>query len=234
VTPSQPSTAAAVSGNPAPSAQVASALATAPELVQAFAKKYKAVKPLELREELGIFSEKPVGQVRVFESVSAFQKYLNQSKETVLQIGDFKNYVKPEDAAKFREVLHAHAAKSGADYLVLVTDSKELAQNFKIEPECPLVYCAVAYKRAEARLGIDPSKEAVQKDQIKIAGFTPRSRAKKCGLRVGDIIKKVEGFSPDRAGYWQKALRWKAGEKVKVEVERNGKTLEFEVELTAG
>jgi len=234
---SQPVDVAAKTGNQATSVQATPGLKIEPELVQVFIKKYKSARPLDLREELGIFPEKPVDQVRRFESVVEFQQFLSQSKATVLPIGDFKNYIKPEDAAKFRDALHAFAAKSGADYLVVVTDANELAQNFKAEPGCPypLVYCAVAYKRAEARLGIDPGKEAVQKlDRIKIAGFMPGSRAQKSGLQAGDVIRKVEGYAPDRAGYWQKALRWKAGDKVKVEVERDGKTMEFEVELTAG
>jgi C-terminal processing protease CtpA/Prc len=68
----------------------------------------------------------------------------------------------------------------------------------------------------------------------KIVGFTPGSRAKESGLNVGDVIRKVDGEPKDGLFYWNKALRWKAGDKVKVEVEREGKTVELEVELTAG
>jgi hypothetical protein len=232
----QPVDAALPTGDEATSVQSASTSALTPELVQAFAKKYTIARPLDLREEFGVFPEKPVEQVRLFESMGAFQQFLKrEGNPVVMSIGDFKNYVKPEDADKFREALHAFAAKSGADYLVLVTEKKELALNFRPERGCPvpLVYGALAYKRAEARLGINPSKEAGI-DQLKIGGFMPKSRAEKSGLRVGDVIKKIEGFEPDRAGYWQKALRWKAGEKVKVEVERDGKIMEFEVELIAG
>jgi len=223
----------------APEKATAAPAVTAPkpanlEYAAAFAKLFKTERPLALREELGIFDAKPVEEVRVFESMAAFEAYLKKHRETIAVIGDFKNYIKPDDEPKFRGVLRAHAAKSGADYLVMVTDEKELAKNFKIEPECPLVYGAIAYKRAEARLGIVPAKEASEKGHTKVAGFMKGSLAKKGGLREGDLITKVDGNALDRSGYWRKALRWKAGERVKVEVERDGKIMEFEVELMAG
>lgn len=191
--------------------------------------------PFALRSELGAFPSKPVESVRLFEGMSTFRQFTNQEKLTVRSIGDFKRRVAPDEEMKFRDVLIAHAAKCGADYVVIVTDSEEIERELHLLPMDEVTYCAVAYKRAEAHLGFIPDKGAVQdSNQIKIADFTPGSRAKEDGLRVGDVIQKVDGTPPAGGPYWGKALRWKVGDKVKVEIERGGKIMEFDVALTAG
>jgi len=208
---------------------------TPQDYAKIFGKKYESATPLVLREELDPFPEKPIELVRVFESMGAFNKFLSQGKPTVSKLGEFQNVVRPTVEAEFRQVLLTHAAKSGADYLVILTNPMEIGQNFDVEAKLPLVYCAVVYKRAEARLGIEPDPDALKKKNItKIVGFTPGSRAKESGLNIGDVISKVDGEPKDGLFYWNKALRWKTGDKVKVEVEREGKTVEVEVKLVAG
>jgi serine protease DegS len=87
----------------------------------------------------------------------------------------------------------------------------------------------------KARLGIERDQAAAEEKVTKVSGFLPSSQAEGCGLHLGDVIKKVDGLVPGGSElYWSKAVRWKVGDKVKVEVERDGKPMEFEVELSAG
>lgn len=58
------------------------------------------------------------------------------------------------------------------------------------------------------------------------------SPAEKVGILTGDIIKKIDGVEYTGEDFEEiaKYIKGKEGTKVKIEVERNGKTLEFEVE----
>jgi len=130
--------------------------------------------------------------------------------------------------------LRNNAGEIGADYVVIITDPVEIKRIFQWRLQ-EQFYCALAYKRVTARLGIERDHAAAKNGLTKVSGFMPGARAEACGLRVGDIIKTVDGALPGGGDpYWGKAVRWKVGDKVKVEVEREGKPLEIEIELTAG
>jgi len=201
-------------------------------------KEIKTTKPFILKGGMDDFPARPVAEVRLFEGWKAFQSFTAGEKLVVLPIGEFTSIVLPKNEPSFRQVLINHAASFGADYIVLVTDSKELQRVFP-SPMNQFCYCSRAYKRVTARLGIEGDAAAAKQDIVKIRGFAPGSQAEQGGLRVGDTVKKVDGETPgnniySNHRYWSKVLHWKTGDKVKVEIERDGKALEFEVELTAG
>jgi hypothetical protein len=185
----------------------------------------------------GLFRNLPAKspeEVQVIEGLGVFQKKAEAEELTAWPIAKFATAKMLKDEAGFCRALRAHAAKLGADYVVIMTDQEEIKQIFQPRFE-KLVYCALAYKRVTALLGIDRDEAAAKEDVMRIRGFMRGAKAEQSGLRVGDIVKKVDGVAPeDRERYWSKAVRWKAGDKVKVEIEREGKPMEFEVELTAG
>jgi len=194
----------------------------------------KARTPFVLKGLFRQLPEKTAGEVRLFEGMAGFQKVAAAEELTAWPIAKFASATIPKDEAEFRRVLCAHAGNLGADYVVLITDQQEIKEFFQPRFE-KLVYCALAYKRAKALLGIDRDETAAQENVMKIRGFMRDAHAEQSGLQVGDIIKTVDGVVPgEHEKYWSKAVRWKAGDKVKVEVERDGKTIELEVELVAG
>jgi len=153
---------------------------------------------------------------------------------TIARIAYFSNVVPPESAVetKFRNVLKEHAAFCGADYVVIITDEKELGQNFVMDKLTPWTYGALAFRKARARLGILPDADLYREQlKTKIAGFLPGAHAEQAGLKIGDVLLKVNDVAFDNVAYWDTALRWKAGDKVKIAAERAGETKEFEVEL---
>jgi hypothetical protein len=194
----------------------------------------KAPTPFVLKGLFRQLPEKPAGAVRLFEGMGEFQKVATAEELTAWPIAKFASATIPKDEAEFRRVLCAHAGKLGADYVVLIIDQQEIKEFFQPRFE-KLVYCALAYKRATALLGIDRDETAAQENVLKIRGFMRNAPAEQSGLQVGDIIKTVDGVAPgEHEKYWSKVVRWKVGDKVKVEVERGGKTIELEIELVAG
>jgi len=140
----------------------------------------------------------------------------------------------PDDKAKYIEMLRTEAARLGSEYVVVITDVEELEKEMGVLPLEAVVYGALALKRATAHIGTIRDREAMEMEhKLKILDFTLGSRAKESGLKIGDIIKQIDGTEPEGSMYWKKALRWRVGEKVKVEVERDGKPFEVLVELTA-
>jgi len=190
-------------------------------------------KPFMVYRDSRNLPAKPVDAVRLFETDSVFKRFTDDAKLTAWPIGEFSVGALPKNEAAFRQVLCAHAAQIGADYVVLFTGIDEIDRNFPVTMNQQF-YGAKAYRRVTARLGIKCDEAAAKKKTTKISGFLPESRAEESGLRVGDIVKKVDGVSADDVQYWCKAIRWKVGDKVKTEIERDGKTVELEVELTAG
>ena len=237
----QPNPAVAKSGNQEPVAKPAKPAAPASVTEKDLGltvpvKKIKTTKPFILKSGMDDFPAKPVAEVRLFDGWSTFQSF-TAGKLVVVPIGEFTSVVLPKDEPDFRQVLINHAASFGADYVLLVTDSKELQRVFP-SPMNQFCYCARAYKRVTARLGIEGDLAAAKLDIVKIRGFAPGSLAEQGGLRVGDIVKKVDGETPgnnvyNNHLYWSKALHWKAGDKVKVEIEREGKIVELDVVLSA-
>jgi len=178
---------------------------------------------------------KPAEEVQLFESDAAFRRFAEAEHLTVRKVGEFASSIIPEDEPEFRRVLRGHAGELGADYMVMVTDPAEIKQLFDTSHgDGELFYCAWAYKRVTARLGIEADKAAAKAMVTKISGFLPGSRGEASGLQLGDIVKKVAGEVPGAFGYWKKAVHWKVGDTVKVEIEREGKTLELDVVLSAG
>jgi hypothetical protein len=198
------------------------------------AKKIKTDKPFILRGGLGEFSSNQPDELRMFDGMKAFLEFIKKEGVTVYPIADFAWIVVPDGELKYQDVVRAHAAKIGADIVVMITDPREIREHINASPMQRLVYCGLAYKQAHARLGIQPDTESMKKKHMKIAGFLPGSRAQEVGLQVGDLVRSVDGAQFGSPGYWSKALRWNAGEKVKVAVERDGKPLEFEIELIKG
>jgi len=191
------------------------------------------LKPFMVYRDSRNLPAKPVGEVQLFETDNAFKRFTEGGKITAWPVGQFSVGALPKNEAEFRRVLCAHAAQIGADYVVLFTDIDEIDRNFPVTMNQQF-YAAKAYRRVTARLGIICDEAATKAKITKIAGFPTESRAEESGLRVGDIVKTVDGVAADDAQFWNKAVRWKAGDKVKVEVERDGKTVELEVELVAG
>lgn len=190
--------------------------------------------PFVIKGGFGRLPEQTVEEVKAFEGEAVFRKMVDEKFLTVWSIGRFASATLPKDEAAFRNVLRTHAAKIGADYLVIITDAAEIKRLFPARYD-ELGFCALAYKRVPARIGVECDKEAAQEKIMKVSGFTPGSKAGEAGLLVGDLIKKVEGTMPgSNEMYWQKAVRWKIGDRVKVEIERDGKPVALEVELTAG
>jgi hypothetical protein len=213
--------------------------ATAPAVKKDVApKEHVVINPLVLKGGMDDFAEKPVEAVQVFEGTQAFQRFCAAEKIGAWPIGEYASAKEPKGEAAFRQILCKQAAKFGADYVVVYTNSSEIKRLFPSALN-QLTYCARAYRRVAARVGFEVDPEAAKGDIVKIKGFAAGSLGQAGGLKIGDIIKKVDGQQPGNNimlnhEYWVKALHWKAGDKVKVEVERDGKIVELEVELVAG
>ena len=80
-----------------------------------------------------------------------------------------------------------------------------------------------------AFLGVASDPEA---ENAKIAEVVPGSPAEQAGIKPGDVITKFDGKPVSSfSELQQRVARMKPGDKVKVEVERDGKTKTLEVEL---
>jgi len=201
-------------------------------------REHAVTNPLVLKGGMDDFAEKPVEAVQVFEGTQAFQRFCVAEKIGVWPIGEYASAKEPKDEAAFREILRKQAAKFGADYVVVYSNLVEIKRLFP-SALSQLNYCARAYRRVTARVGFEIDPVAAKDDVVKIRGFAAGSLGQVCGLRIGDIIKKVDGQQPGNNininhEYWVRALHWKVGDKIKVEVERDEKTVELEVELVAG
>lgn len=197
--------------------------------------KFDLKTPFVLKGGMEDFAPRAGEKVRLFPGMVAFQGFLNAGKISVWPIAEFATPYQPENEAVLKESLLHHASQFGADYIVVLKNPAEIRRKFP-SPMENLVFCAVAYRRVEARLGFETDPAAAKEGVVKISGFVAGARAEADGLRVGDVIKTVEDEEPGNSaelnnGYWSKALHWKAGDKVKVKVDRSGETLELTVEL---
>lgn len=78
----------------------------------------------------------------------------------------------------------------------------------------------------------EKARELSQIVGVLIEDFSDRSAAKAAGMQKGDIIKSINNEQIQNfAGLQDRLSRYRPGDKVKVDVERNGKTLSFTVEL---
>jgi len=197
-------------------------------------KEIETLVPFLLKGAFDDYPAIPAAEVRIFEGENAFRKFLDDGSLTAWPIGEFKSVALPKDEAGFRQVMRNNAGDLGADYVVIYTDPVEIKRVFQWRLQ-EQFYCAQIFKRVKARLGIQRDEVATKENVTKVSGFLQGSRAEAGGLHRGDIIKTVDGVVPGGDDlYWSKALRWNVGDKVKVEVERDGKTVELEVELVAG
>lgn len=191
--------------------------------------------PFVLKGGMDDFLARNDHPVRLFPGVAAFRGFLTASKQSVWPIAEFATPYQPENEGALREALLQHAKQFGADYVVVLKNPAEIREKFP-SPVESLVYCAIAYRRVEARLGIEVDPVVAKDGVVKVAGFVKDSQAEANGLRVGDIVKTVQGEEPGSSamlnnGYWSKALHWKAGDKVMVEVDRGGQRVALEVQL---
>jgi len=194
--------------------------------------------PFTLKGGMDDFAGKPIESVAVIDGFAAFKRLTTTEKSVAWPIAEYASIQLPKDDAAFRRVLAAHAAKIGADYVVIITNKNEILRMFP-SPLQQLCFCARAYRRVVARLGFESDPAALKDDMLKIKGFSPGSHGRDCGLAVGDVVLKVDGEKPGNNviidhEYGAKTLHWKVGDKVKVEIEREGKTMDFVVELMAG
>ena len=67
--------------------------------------------------------------------------------------------------------------------------------------------------------------------EAKIVGVMPGTPAKTCGLKAGDIIKKVDDLDVNKDTYYEASnrIKGKEGTNVKIVVERQGKLLTFNI-----
>jgi hypothetical protein len=194
--------------------------------------------PFTLKGGMDDFPAKPVESVKVIDGFAAFKRLTTTEKSVAWPIAEYASIEKPKDEATFRQALLSHAAQIGADYVVIITNKNEIISMFP-SPLQRLCYCARAYRRVVARIGIESDQAALKDDILKIKGFAPGSHGRAGGLAVGDVVLKIDGEKPGNNviinhEYGAKTLHWKVGDKVKVEVDRDGKTLELLVELMAG
>jgi len=168
--------------------------------------------------------------VQVFDGMAAFKRDAD-GKYAAWSIAWYSVDVIPKNDQEVRAALAAHAARLGADIVVVLRSPEEISRYMNAPDLENFVFCALAYRRVHAQLGIEIAKE---KNQTKVRGFKKVSQAADSGIKAGDIIKTVDGAPLDgTATYWQKAVRWKAGDKINVVVERDGQPMEFQVELIA-
>ena len=98
-------------------------------------------------------------------------------------------------------------------------------------------YTAVRRTRNNVRtfLGVQPvatPPEGVK--GILVRSVTPDSPAAKAGVKVGDVVKKVGDKEMKQVrDIYTSLIGKKAGDKLQVVVERDGKTVTMEVELAA-
>ena len=209
-----------------------------PSLAKAAADETVIDTPFTLKGGMDDFAAKPIENVKVIDGFAAFKSLTTTEKIVAWPIAEYASIEMPKDEAAFRRALSSHAARIGADYIVIITNKNEILRTFP-SPLQQLCYCVRAYRRVVARLGIESDLAALKDDILKIKGFALGSHGHASGLAVGDVILKVDGEKPGNNvtinhEYGAKTLHWKVGDKVKVEVERDGKTVEFLVELMAG
>ena len=97
----------------------------------------------------------------------------------------------------------------------------------------PLEYKDFKEKSANTAAG-ETGLVLIRRGYIGVIGSLPDSPAAKAGLRIGDIVEKIAGFSTAQMaiGQAQLLLRGAPGSVVKLSVIRRGKTEPQEVELT--
>jgi carboxyl-terminal processing protease len=97
----------------------------------------------------------------------------------------------------------------------------------------PLEYKDFKEKSANAAAG-ETGLVLIRRGYIGVIGSLPDSPAAKAGLRIGDIVEKIAGFSTAQMaiGQAQLLLRGAPGSVVKLSVIRRGKTEPQDVELT--
>ena len=192
------------------------------------------LKPFILFGAFAGLPPKAADEVKLFAGNQAFSEFVATEKLSAWPIANFASSIKPPHAAAFEIALKKHAGELGADYVVIYSAEDDIANTFQPRFD-RLVFCAKAFKRLPVKLGLVRDEKASHEKVYKIADFMPGSKAAECGLRKGDILVKVGGVDVALEGlYAKKAVWWKPGDKVKVEVEREGKTVELEVELVAG
>lgn len=90
---------------------------------------------------------------------------------------------------------------------------------------------AVAPAPAEPRLGIMMARHA-KGQQLRILGTVAGMPAEMAGVREGDVITKVHGKSVVDMTDMQLTKAWSTTDRVKLEVQRSGETLQLELDLS--
>ena len=130
-----------------------------------------------------------------------------------------RDYIGEMDEQKLIEgAVKGYVSGVGDDYTVYFT--KEEMDDFKQETEGNYV-----------GIGIYMTKNT-RNNTIVIIGPIKGSLAESAGIKSGDIIKKVDGvaYTGDDFEKISSYIKGKNGTKVSIEVEREGKTLNFEIE----
>lgn len=139
---------------------------------------------------------------------------------------DQQQYFRLEGAAVNDDVAKLFAEKEKLGCLQL--------QNTKVTPEAvDLVKAkhpdATVYMRNQALLGVSAENHA---KGVMVAMVQPGSAAANAGIVVGDVIAKIDGHKlPDFDRLTARIAQHQVGDKIDVEVIREGKTLPLKVEL---
>lgn len=110
--------------------------------------------------------------------------------------------------------------------------AQELIANGRVDHPYLGIRMAALTPELRKTINQDPSSEVrVQDDQgILIGGVVPNSPAAKAGLRVGDVIKQINGQAVTKADTVQQLVEdAKIGGQLTMEVRRNGQTLNVTV-----
>jgi S1-C subfamily serine protease len=83
-----------------------------------------------------------------------------------------------------------------------------------------------------AYLGIESSADPVSPNGAQIQTIVPGGPAEKAGLRKGDVVKAIDGAAvKDSTDVSSAVATKKPGDKITIQIERNGLTQEIEATL---
>lgn len=187
--------------------------------------------PLKLRAGLENLGRIETSQLKTFDSFGALREFVAAEDLGVIEIASVTYPTLPEAEEQLTPKLREHAASLGAQYLVVTKAPDDLQASLQQQGVSSKLMAA-AFKVPPARIGVNYDVGLQKKGIFQIKSFSPKSKAESGGLRVGDLVTKMDGIIPSNyAEYARRAIKWAPGVKIKIAYERDGKPGETEVEL---